>query len=373
MSEAIARREELTLGQEQVSLLAKTLSQAGLSEQEFYLYIEYVKRTKLDPFVRQLYAIKDKGRMSIIVGIDGLRVIAQRTGELDGQDGPYWKAQDGPWLEVWDSEEPPYACKVEVYRRGAKRPFKGLVRYDSFVRFNKDGEPLGNWATMPDHMLAIRAESHALRKAFPAETAGLYVSQDDQEADGEAYIVHPEAKASNDQIAALHLTAQDLGWNDEQRRAFHGNKHANELTSGEASHYLSLMKRLIRQSRGLAGGGGTGGPGVSGARPAESSEGGTGLMYGEGMGDVPPSDDTSGTEAPGEISEAPSAAAEPGPPDAPEPSVPDFILPSGRYAGVECSKVAIQDPDYLRLQLDKLIPSKRAIAERHLSAAPQES
>ena len=83
------------------------------------------------------------------VTVSGRRVIAARTGELAGIEGPVWcgprvhaldcpgrcrgtgrlqfpdgEVQDCPaqpelvWREVWDADDPPYAARVLVHRRG---------------------------------------------------------------------------------------------------------------------------------------------------------------------------------------------------------------------------------------------------------------
>lgn len=155
--------------QAQIDLLKRTIASGpnSLANDELALFISVCKRTQLDPFLRQIYPIKSKGRLIIHVAIDGRRATAQRTGLMTGTDGPYWCGEDEVWRDVWLSQDPPAAAKFTVFKRGSDRGYTAVVRYRSFA-----GES-PNWRAMPDHMLAKCAEDHALRKAFPYEMAGL--------------------------------------------------------------------------------------------------------------------------------------------------------------------------------------------------------
>src|SRR5437868_10443256 len=47
------------------------------TEQEMYVFAVACQRTGLDPFSRQIYAIKRKSGLAIQTGIDGFRTIAE--------------------------------------------------------------------------------------------------------------------------------------------------------------------------------------------------------------------------------------------------------------------------------------------------------
>ncbi len=156
---------------EQLTLIQKMYEIAG-PDLELFLYT--CKRTGLDPLARQIYAIQRGGKMTIQTGIDGYRVIADRTGKLAGISD-----------YLFDSEDKQFPAKATVTVRklmdgGILGDFTATARWGEY----QAGGPM--WKKMPYLMLGKCAEALALRKAFPADLSGVYTTEEMAQADNPA-------------------------------------------------------------------------------------------------------------------------------------------------------------------------------------------
>ena len=156
------------------------LTQLGLvnaPKGDLAVFLHAAQRTGLDPFARQIYMIQRGGKYTIQASIDGLRIVAQRSNNYGGQTPTYWCGQDGVWKDVWLESTPPSAAKVGVYYKDSEIPTWVIAKFDSY----NTGSPI--WKKMPDLMIAKCAEALALRKAFPNDLAGVYSSEEMEQAD----------------------------------------------------------------------------------------------------------------------------------------------------------------------------------------------
>jgi hypothetical protein len=136
------------------------------NEDQWQAFLDTCERTGLDPDRGMIYlAFGGKAALTI----DGMRVLANSNGDMNGQDGPFWCGEDGEWVDAWISDKDPVAAKVVVYRRGCDRPFTGVAKFSEFYRPGK---------AFASRMIAKCAEADALRKAFPELLSSLYISEE---------------------------------------------------------------------------------------------------------------------------------------------------------------------------------------------------
>lgn len=173
------QEDQREFSQDQVAVL-RNLGVENASREELAVYFHTCARTGLDPFARQIYMIQRQGKQTIQTGIDGFRLVAQRTTERTkgtlGYEDPLWCGEDGVWKDVWLSKEPPVASKSVVIRNGGR--FPAVALYDEYVGRKRNGEANAMWSSKPALMLQKCAAALALRSAFPQDLSGLYVKEE---------------------------------------------------------------------------------------------------------------------------------------------------------------------------------------------------
>jgi hypothetical protein len=158
----------------------------GIPDPELRLFAKVCGQLALSPFRGEVVVVPRRTNIAKAgqpaswvtiwrhqITIVGRRVLAERTGEVEGIVGPEWCGPHTPepdsplqWVDVWLAEQPPHAARVTVYRRG-RRPYVGTTPWREFAVTDSKGALMGLWPTMPAHMLGKTAEALALGRAFP--------------------------------------------------------------------------------------------------------------------------------------------------------------------------------------------------------------
>lgn len=225
----------------------------GASDEEFQIFMLTCERLKLDPCSRQIYPVKrydanlKKEVMTIQTGIDGYRLIADRTGMYaPGKDPEF----------IYDSNGNLFAAKAFVKKQtrdGTWHEVSAIAHYSEYAALKRDGSPTHMWATKPHIMLAKCAEALALRKAFPAELSGVYTREEMDNANSEYQEIRVEQKKityiSDSQIAEIE---KELGEDQEFRKqlldrlqkAFGG----KEFEKIPQDQYVNVMKVIQKHN-----------------------------------------------------------------------------------------------------------------------------
>ena len=170
------------LDREKVELL-KTSIFKDSTDDELKLFLYTCNRVGLDPFMKQIYAVKrwDSGlrreTMTVQVAIDGYRLIAERTGRYaPGPETIFQYDDKGRLVSAT-------ANVKKLTSDGTWHTVSATVFYSEYCQTTKEGKPNNMWAKMPHTMLSKVAEAHALRRCFPTELSGIYTKEEMDQAD----------------------------------------------------------------------------------------------------------------------------------------------------------------------------------------------
>lgn len=154
-------------------MLWRQKDKADFTDAELYHAVSLIARYDLDPLVKEVYCSRDKrGRVMVIVGIDGWIKILHRTEGYDGHETAV----------VWsDTNGIPESATTTVYSKLRRHPI-------SYVAYWKEYAAVGGFVKdqMPSHMLRLFSLRHAARQFAPiggnvlTEAEARYMEQCDE-------------------------------------------------------------------------------------------------------------------------------------------------------------------------------------------------
>ena len=224
------------------------LQQLGVkdaSPADLAVFFHQCKRTGLDPFAKQIYMVgrwsaRDKKvKQSIQTGIDGFRLIAERTGQYVGSDET-WAEENGGLLSA--------TVVIKKLVDGLVCEFVATARWAEYVQLDKNGDPSGLWVKMPHRMLAKCAEALALRKAFPQDLAGLVTA--DEMAQSVAYpavtepLADPLVSAENKKLFTEACEKEGFNSENVRRLAKIDNQTWDDLRVSDLDRLRETFKDL---------------------------------------------------------------------------------------------------------------------------------
>jgi len=153
MENQIAKVEEKQL----TSYLTSMGLTKNLTAQEQNQFVQIAQAFNLNPFKREIYAIKYGSNFNIIVGYESYIKRAENTGLLDG-----FKVETKGKLGETD-----FRAVITIYRKDWKEPF---VHEVFFVEYDQKNTI---WKSKPITMIKKVAMSQGFRLAFNQELGGM--------------------------------------------------------------------------------------------------------------------------------------------------------------------------------------------------------
>lgn len=180
---AITEKARDRFDAKQVELIRHTVA-ADCNNAELAIFLEECARLELDPFAKQIWAIKLSGKMQIIVSRDGLLLLANRNRDFRGcqsfevrehdrfkvrtdENGHVHVAHE--WCDA--NGEPTHGGKDGMLRGEIVGAFayvrrEGHVDTQFFAYRSQYDKGVNVWKSHPSAMIIKCAEGMALRKAF---------------------------------------------------------------------------------------------------------------------------------------------------------------------------------------------------------------
>ena len=185
-----------------------------LDRMEFITFVQIGKATGLNPFLKELWAVKyGNAAAQIFIGRDGYRKAAQRHPlyEFHRAEAVY---SNDDFMVKNDKVEHSYkltdrgkllGAYCQVYRRNLNMPFYCFVNFSEY----STGKSL--WLSKPETMIKKVAEAQCLRSAFQDLFSGTYCEEEqyeDKNSQAQKTISEAKSRATLSQAIEQPLTIE---------------------------------------------------------------------------------------------------------------------------------------------------------------------
>lgn len=162
--QALSNDVQFARWEKQKELIKRTVCKNS-TEEEFLLFLHVAKKTGLDPLLKQIYSVPRGCERTIQTSIDGLRLIACRSGEyMPGEEPTFCYDESGNLI----------SATARIKKMDKNGMWHDISHTVFFREFYKKG---AFWDKMPHVMLAKTAEAACLRKAFP-DCQKIYIEEE---------------------------------------------------------------------------------------------------------------------------------------------------------------------------------------------------
>ena len=259
----------LTWSKEQIAMIRRSCAKDA-NNVEFDHFISMCRHLHLNPMSKQAYCIiysKDNEKYrkaAFIVGIDGYRAVAQRSGD-------YMPGETTWEMGAKEKELNPLGIvsatvSVKKFAHGSWHEFKATAFWDEYRPLVYDTKAEAKvlspkWAEMGRHMLAKCAEALALRKGWPELFSGTHTPEEwDREIiDAECQDITPsEAAEQADQAKRIEFVSKKSGgagvifvFEDEAVNVPYGEIHARIDAFVANSDPVTIVNFASRNAEGL--------------------------------------------------------------------------------------------------------------------------
>ena len=172
------KNELINFNKEELKTLKNTVA-ANANEHEFKMFIALSKRYGLDPFNKEIFFWKVKGRPTIMTSRDGYLKIADRHPEYDGlvsdvvrENDQFKRISDGIDHQYSSNRGKIIGAYALIYRKDRSYPIYIFAPFDEYNASSRV------WNQYPSAMILKVAESMALKRAF---TVSGLVSREEME------------------------------------------------------------------------------------------------------------------------------------------------------------------------------------------------